>query len=75
MLTAASRYHDCGSGTVVESNMIQFLTSLKRCDVTAVLISEKTDPTAYTDEHYHAHVVISMHNFLEDGGSNEGYRC
>ncbi len=55
-----------------ENNTIQFLTSLKRCDVTTVLISEMTDPTAYADEHYLAHGVVFMHNFLEDGGMQRG---
>ncbi len=55
-----------------ENNTIQFLTSLKRTDATVVLISEMTDPTAYTDEHYLAHGVIFMHNFLEDGGMQRG---
>ncbi|CCQ35592.1 KaiC domain protein [Natronomonas moolapensis 8.8.11] len=55
-----------------ENNTIQFLTSLKRTDATVVLISEMTDPTAYTDEHYLAHGVVFMHNFLEDGGMQRG---
>ena len=55
-----------------ENNAIQFLTALKRCNVTTILISEMTDPTAYADEHYLAHGVIFMHNFLEDGGMQRG---
>ena len=55
-----------------ESNTIQFLTSLKRTDATVVLISEMTDPTAYADEHYLAHGVVFLHNFLEDGGMQRG---
>ena len=55
-----------------ESNRIQFLTSLKRTDATVVLISEMTDPTAYADEHYLAHGVIFLHNFLENGGMQRG---
>jgi len=55
-----------------ENNTIQFLTSLKRTDATVFLISEMTDPTAYTDEHYLAHGVVFMHNFLEDGGMQRG---
>ena len=55
-----------------ESNTVQFLTSLKRTDATVVLISEMTDPTAYADEHYLAHGVIFLHNFLEDGGMQRG---
>lgn len=55
-----------------ESNTIQFLTSLKRTDATVVLISEMTDPTAYADEHYLAHGVVFLHNFLEEGGMQRG---
>ena len=55
-----------------DNNTIQFLTSLKRTDATVILISEMTDPSAYTDEHYLAHGVIFMHNFLEDGGMQRG---
>jgi KaiC/GvpD/RAD55 family RecA-like ATPase len=55
-----------------ESNTIQFLTSLKRTEATIVLISEMTDPTAYADEHYLAHGVVFLHNFLEDGGMQRG---
>jgi KaiC/GvpD/RAD55 family RecA-like ATPase len=55
-----------------ESSTIQFLTSLKRTDATVVLISEMTDPAAYADEHYLAHGVIFLHNFLEDGGMQRG---
>ncbi|TKR25918.1 RAD55 family ATPase [Natronomonas salsuginis] len=55
-----------------ESTTVQFLTSLKRTDATVVLISEMTDPSAYADEHYLAHGVIFMHNFLENGGMQRG---
>ena len=55
-----------------ESNTIQFLTSLKRTDATVVLVSEMTDPSAYADEHYLAHGVVFLHNFLEDGGMQRG---
>ena len=55
-----------------DNNKIQFLTSLKRTDATVVLISEMTDPSSYTDEHYLAHGVIFMHNFLEEGGMQRG---
>ena len=55
-----------------DSDAIQFLTSLKRTDATVVLISEMTDPSAYADEHYLAHGVVFLHNFLEDGGMRRG---
>lgn len=47
---------------------IQFLTGLKQADVTVVLISEMTDPTAYSEDHYLAHGVIFLHNFLDRAG-------
>jgi KaiC/GvpD/RAD55 family RecA-like ATPase len=37
-----------------------------------LLISEMTDPTAYSDEHYLAHGVIFFHNYLESGGMTRG---
>ncbi len=55
-----------------DNNTIQFLTSLKRTDATVILISEMTDPSAYVDEHYLAHGVVFMHNFLENGGMQRG---
>ena len=55
-----------------DNSKIQFLTSLKRTDATVVLISEMTDPSSYTDEHYLAHGVVFMHNFLENGGMQRG---
>jgi KaiC/GvpD/RAD55 family RecA-like ATPase len=58
--------------TDTENNVIQFLTSLKRSEATTILISEMTDPTAYADEHYLAHGVVFLHNFLEEGGMRRG---
>jgi len=55
-----------------EDTMIQLLSSLKRTDATTVLISEMTDPGAYSDEHYLAHGVVFMHNYLEDDGMRRG---
>lgn len=55
-----------------DSNTVQFLTALKRTDATTILISEMTDPSSYTDEHYLAHGVVFLHNFLEDGGMERG---
>jgi len=51
---------------------VQFLTSLKRVDATTLLISEMTDPTSYADEHYLAHGVIFMHNYMEGDGMRRG---
>ena len=55
-----------------DNSAIQFFTALKRTDVTAILISEMTDPSAYADEHYLAHGVIFLHNFLEEEGMRRG---
>ncbi|GAB6879663.1 ATPase domain-containing protein [Halorubrum gandharaense] len=55
-----------------EDTIVQFLSSLKRCDATTLLISEMTDPSAYSQEHYLAHGVVFMHNYLEDDGMQRG---
>lgn len=49
-----------------DSAVVQFLTALKRTNATTVLISELTDPAAYTEDQYLAHSVILLHNFLDD---------
>lgn len=49
-----------------------FLSALKQTDATILLISEMTDPTSYSDEHYLAHGVIFFHNFLDSGGMTRG---
>lgn len=58
------------SGT--DTDLVPFVTKLKQADATVLLISEMTDPTAYTPEHYLAHGVIFFHNFLEDDGMRRG---
>ena len=55
-----------------EDTIVQFLSSLKRCDATTLLISEMTDPSAYSQEHYLAHGVVFMHNYLADDGMQRG---
>lgn len=55
-----------------EDTMIQLLSSLKRCGATTLLISEMTDPSAYSEEHYLAHGVVFLHNYLEDEGMRRG---
>ncbi|GAB7092667.1 ATPase domain-containing protein [Halorubrum luteum] len=55
-----------------EDTMIQLLSSLKRTDATTLLISEMTDPSAYAEEHYLAHGVVFLHNYLEDEGMRRG---
>jgi len=49
-----------------------FISALKQTDATILLISEMTDPTSYSDEHYLAHGVIFFHNFLDSGGMTRG---
>jgi KaiC/GvpD/RAD55 family RecA-like ATPase len=49
-----------------------FLSALKQTDTTIILISEMTDPTSYADEHYLAHGVVFVHNFLDSGGMTRG---
>jgi KaiC/GvpD/RAD55 family RecA-like ATPase len=55
-----------------EDTLISFLSALKRTDATVVLIAEMTDPSSYVDEHYLAHGVVFMHNYLEAGGITRG---
>ena len=55
-----------------DDSIIDFMTAMKRVDATVLLINEMTDPGAYTDEHYLAHGVIFMHNYLQDGGMTRG---
>jgi len=49
-----------------------FLSALKQTEATIILISEMTDPSSYSDEHYLAHGVIFFHNFLDSGGMTRG---
>jgi KaiC/GvpD/RAD55 family RecA-like ATPase len=49
-----------------------FLTKLKETDTTVLLVSEMTDPSSYSDEHYLSHGVIFLHNFLEGGEMKRG---
>lgn len=55
-----------------DKTFIQFVSSLKQADVTTLLISEMTDPSAYADEHYLAHGVIFFHNYLQPTGMQRG---
>ena len=50
----------------------RFLTRLKQADATVLLISEMTDPSAYTKEHYLGHGVIFLHNYLGSAGMQRG---
>ena len=55
-----------------ESGATDFLSALKRTSATVLLISEMTDPSSYSDEHYLAHGVIFFHNFLDGSGMTRG---
>ncbi len=56
----------------VSDEITGFLSALKQTDATILLISEMTDPTSYSDEHYLAHGVVFFHNFLESGSMTRG---
>ena len=51
-----------------EDQLTEFITTLKETDATILLISEMTDPSSYSEEHYLAHGVVFFHNFLEETG-------
>ncbi|ACV47189.1 MULTISPECIES: RAD55 family ATPase [Halomicrobium] len=58
--------------TDVSEEITGFLSALKQTDATVLLISEMTDPTSYSDEHYLAHGVVFFHNFLDSGSMTRG---
>ncbi|SFR87941.1 RecA-superfamily ATPase, KaiC/GvpD/RAD55 family [Halomicrobium zhouii] len=58
--------------TDVSQEITGFLSALKQTDATILLISEMTDPSSYSDEHYLAHGVIFFHNFLDRGSMTRG---
>ncbi len=47
-----------------EKEMSRFIRNLKKLGCTTLILSEMTDPTAYSTEQFAAHGVIFMHNFL-----------
>ncbi|MDW7731886.1 MAG: ATPase domain-containing protein [Methanolobus sp.] len=49
-----------------EKEMSRFIRNLKKLGCTTILISEMTDPTAYSIEQFASHGVIFLHNFLYD---------
>ena len=51
-----------------DREIIDFVSALKATDATIMLISEMTDPSAYSEEHYLAHGVLFFHHFLKGGG-------
>ncbi|WP_276273178.1 RAD55 family ATPase [Haloarcula litorea] len=56
----------------VDAEITGFLSALKQTDATILLISEMTDPSSYSDEHYLAHGVVFFHNFLDGGSMTRG---
>lgn len=58
--------------TDVSDEITGFLSALKQTGATTLLISEMTDPSSYSDEHYLAHGVIFFHNFLDRGSMTRG---
>jgi KaiC/GvpD/RAD55 family RecA-like ATPase len=55
-----------------DEEMTRFLTALKQGEATTLLVSEMTDPSSYSDEHYLAHGVVFFHNYLEATGMTRG---
>ncbi|MDG6244253.1 MAG: ATPase domain-containing protein [Methanolobus sp.] len=49
-----------------EKEMSRFIRNLKKLGCTTILISEMTDPSAYSTEQFASHGVVFMHNFLYD---------
>lgn len=58
--------------TDASSEITGFFSALKQTDATILLISEMTDPSSYSDEHYLSHGVIFFHNFLDRGSMTRG---
>lgn len=52
--------------SIQEKEMSRFIRNLKKLGCTTILISEMTDPTAYSTEQFASHGVIFLHNFLYD---------
>lgn len=48
-----------------EKSVSRFIRNLKSLGCTSVLLSEMTNPSAYTIEHFASHGVIFMHNFFD----------
>ena len=55
-----------------DAEMTRFLTALKSCDATTLLISEMTNPSAYSDEYFLAHGVVRFHDHPESTGMTRG---
>lgn len=50
-----------------KDDVTTFATNLKKLDATVFLVSEMTDPSSYSKEHYLAHGVVFLHNYLDEG--------
>ncbi len=50
-----------------ERSISRFIRNLKGLGCTTVLLSELTEPNAYTTEQFASHGVIFLHNFLDKG--------
>ena len=61
--------HMFGDG---EAGITHLLTAFKRSDATILLISEMTDPSSYSEEHYLAHGVLFFHYYLESSAMTRG---
>lgn len=55
-----------------EDGITHLLTAFKRSDATIILISEMTDPSSYSEEHYLAHGVLFFHYYLESSEMTRG---
>ena len=52
-----------------ERSISRFIRNLKTLGCTTILLSELTNPDAYTIEQFASHGVIFMHNFMDKQGS------
>ena len=50
-----------------EKSVSRFIRNLKNLGCTTILISEMTNPSSYTIEHFAAHGLIFLHNFFDSG--------
>ena len=55
-----------------DDGITHLLTAFKRSDATIILISEMTDPSSYSEEHYLAHGVLFFHYYLESSDMTRG---
>ncbi len=53
-----------------EKSISRFIRNLKNLGCTTIILSEMTDPSSYTIEHFAADGVIFMHNFFDPTKNN-----